>query len=71
MDKYYTGYTENVEVRLNQHNNGLSDFTSKADDWQLKYLEEFETREHAMKREKEIKAKKSRKYIEWLIREGI
>jgi putative endonuclease len=31
------------------------------------YTEKFETREQAHKRELEIKRKKSRKYIEWLI----
>ena len=67
LDKYYIGYTEDITVRLSQHNEGISTFTSKATDWGLKYSEPFETRELAMMREKEIKSKKSRKYIEWLI----
>ena len=67
LDKYYTGYTENVLLRLEQHNSAISTFTAKASDWQLKYSEVFPTRETAMKREKEIKNKKSRKYIEWLV----
>jgi putative endonuclease len=33
----------------------------------MKYTERFETRTEAVKRESEIKKKKSRKYIEWLI----
>jgi putative endonuclease len=67
LDRYYVGYTENVEVRLQQHNDGISDYTASADDWQLKYKELFPAREGTMKREREIKKKKSRKYIEWLI----
>ena len=67
MDKYYIGYTENMEVRIIQHNDGISTFTSKATDWILKYNEEFTSRENAHTRELEIKRKKSRKYIEWLI----
>jgi len=67
LDKYYVGYTENIQIRLAQHNAGISTFTSKATDWTLKYLEEFTSREEARKRELEIKGKKSRKYIEWLI----
>ncbi|MBL7690322.1 MAG: GIY-YIG nuclease family protein [Flavipsychrobacter sp.] len=67
LDKYYIGYSEDVSVRLEQHNSGISTFTSKASDWQLKYSEVFPTREAAMNREKEIKNKKSRKYIEWLV----
>lgn len=67
LDKYYVGYIENIEIRLAQHNSGISDYTSKATDWETKYVESFDTRQDAMKREKEIKNKKSRKYIEWLI----
>ena len=67
LDKYYTGYTDDIIIRLEQHNSGISTFTAKASDWQLRYMEQFKTREDAMKREKEIKNKKSRKYIEWLI----
>lgn len=67
LDKYYIGYSEDVSVRLEQHNSGISTFTAKANDWTLKYLEILPTREAAMKREKEIKNKKSRKNVEWLI----
>ena len=67
LDKYYVGYTEDILVRLTQHNTGISTFTSKATDWELKYKEEFIDRNNAYKRESEIKRKKSRKYIEWLI----
>ncbi|HYD20477.1 MAG TPA: GIY-YIG nuclease family protein [Flavipsychrobacter sp.] len=67
LDKYYVGYTEDLMVRLAQHNEGISDFTSVAQDWILVYSQPFETREAARKREIEIKKKKSRKYLEWLI----
>ncbi len=67
LDKFYIGYTENIHIRLDQHNSGLSTFTAKANDWKLVYQEVFSSREEAHKREKAIKAKKSRKYIEWLI----
>jgi len=67
LDKYYVGYTENISVRLEQHNSGLSSFTSKTDDWQLVYQELFTSRFEAMAREKEIKKKKSRNYIEFII----
>ena len=67
LDKYYVGQTESVELRLNQHNTGMSTYTSKASDWEMKYTEEFSTRTMSIRREREIKSKKSRKYIEWLI----
>ncbi|TWR24492.1 GIY-YIG nuclease family protein [Mucilaginibacter achroorhodeus] len=67
LDKYYVGHTEDLNTRLKQHNLGISTFTSKADDWILVYSEAFSSREDARSREFEIKKKKSRKYIEWLI----
>jgi putative endonuclease len=67
LDRYYVGYTADIEVRIVQHNSGLSSFTSKANDWKLVYKEQYPNREEAHKRELEIKSKKSRKYIEWLI----
>jgi putative endonuclease len=67
LDKYYVGYTENIALRLTQHNEGQSTFTSNANDWLVKYVENFNSRKDAHKRELEIKRKKSRKYIEWLI----
>jgi putative endonuclease len=67
LDRYYVGYSEDVQKRVLEHNSGLSGFTSKANDWQLKYTESFDSRHNAIKREVEIKNKKSRKFIEWLI----
>ena len=66
LNKYYVGYTTDITVRLKQHNSGFSSFTSKANDWQIKYQEVFKDRKLAMIREKQIKSKKSRKYIEAL-----
>jgi putative endonuclease len=67
LDRYYVGYSENLVKRLSEHNTGMSTYTSKAHDWELKYQLPFKSREDAMKEEKRIKAKKSRRYLEWLI----
>ena len=67
LDRYYVGHTSDIEVRLVQHNSGISSYTSKANDWKLVYQEQYQNREEAHKRELTIKNKKSRKYIEWLI----
>ena len=67
IDQFYIGHTENLDDRLYRHRNSGSLATKKAKDWELKYIEQFETRSEATRREKEIKAKKSRKYIEHLI----
>jgi putative endonuclease len=68
LDKYYTGSSQNILIRLNdQHNAGRVISTKPGIPWVLKYKEALETRIEAVRRETEIKKKKSRKYIEWLI----
>ena len=67
VDKFYVGQSANVELRLEFHNSGESRYTSKANDWELVHVEEYLTRTEAIKRENEIKRKKSRKYIEHLL----
>ena len=67
LDRYYIGYTEDILVRLGQHNSGQSGFTSKASDWKLVYTEAYPDRKLAHQRERAVKSKKSRKYLEWLI----
>jgi len=67
-NKYYVGHTDNLERRLFEHNNGMTRFTSNiASDWIIMYTETFESRALAAKREREIKARKSRVYIQSLI----
>ena len=66
-DKYYIGSCANLDVRIQQHNSGKNISTRHGVPWVLKYTEVCEVRSNAMKREVEIKKKKSRKYIEWLI----
>ena len=68
LDTYYVGETANLEDRLFRHNNSGSRSTKKAQDWKLVYQEEFATRAEAVRREREIKAKKSRTYLERLIK---
>ena len=67
LNQYYVGHTENITDRLYRHNHSGSKATKKAKDWVLKYTETFPVRSAAMKREQEIKGKKSRKYIEYLV----
>ena len=67
-NKYYVGHTDNLERRLFEHNNGMTRFTSNiASDWIIMYTETFESRTLAAKREREIKARKSRVHIKSLI----
>ncbi|MBY0432490.1 MAG: GIY-YIG nuclease family protein [Cyclobacteriaceae bacterium] len=67
-DRYYIGYTtEPIAERLRKHNSHHKGFTGKFNDWRVVYEEEFESKELAYKREREVKSWKSRKRIEALI----
>ena len=67
FDRYYVGQTDNLLARLLRHNKGLVRSTKAYTPWSLKYSEAFENRVEAMRREREIKKRKSRKYVEQLI----
>tara|TARA_Y100000588_G_C13541698_1_gene622280 strand:- start:269 stop:517 length:249 start_codon:yes stop_codon:yes gene_type:complete len=67
LNKYYTGSCDQLDTRLEDHNSGRSTYTKSGKPWILKYSETFDTRIKARARESEIKRKKSRKYIEYLI----
>jgi putative endonuclease len=54
-DKYYTGYTGNIETRLAKHNSGATRSTWMGKPWELVYSEKFENKTDAIKREITIK----------------
>jgi putative endonuclease len=41
LNKYYVGYSVNIETRLIEHNSGISTFTSKASDWEFRWKKEL------------------------------
>ena len=69
--QYYIGHTDDLERRISQHNDAEyheSKHTKRSKGpWMCVYTEVYMTRSEAMHREKEIKGKKSRKYIENLL----
>ncbi len=66
-NKYYVGYTQDIEIRVAKHNNGATRSTRPGRPWILVYSEKYTEKSAAIKREIEIKKMKSRKYIEQLI----
>lgn len=68
LDKYYVGHTQDLYDRIFRHNNSGSKYTKVAKDWELKYSVEFSIRLEAMQWEKMVKGKKSRVFIENLIK---
>ncbi|MFX1487407.1 MAG: GIY-YIG nuclease family protein [Promethearchaeota archaeon] len=65
---YYIGSTRDLHDRLERHNQGRSKYTKPKLPWKLIYHEKHTDRSTAMKKEKEIKNRKSRHYIEHLVR---
>ena len=67
LDKYYIGHTKDLTSRLQKHLTNHKGFTGKVADWELVYFEKFDDKSEAYARERMIKKRKSRKYIERLI----
>ena len=68
VNSYYIGHTQKLQDRIeNYHNAGRSLFTKRGIPWKLVYSESFVNRAQAMEREREIKSRKSRRYIERLV----
>ncbi len=53
--RFYIGSTENIENRLNEHNNGEVKATRSYRPWNIVYTESFVTRSEAYRRERQIK----------------
>jgi len=68
---YYIGTTNNIERRIQEHNNGKSKATKNRGPWNIVYTEKFRTRSQAMKREYYIKSQKSKKFIKNLVEKNI
>ena len=65
---FYVGSTRDLDERLERHNQGRSKFTKGKRPWKVVYREERVDRSAAMEREREIKSKKDKSYIEALLR---
>jgi putative endonuclease len=65
---FYIGMTGNLAQRLAKHNSGATPYTRRRGPWAMVYTEEHPSRSAALQRERQIKKRKSRLYIEELIR---
>ncbi|MDZ7695654.1 MAG: GIY-YIG nuclease family protein [Deltaproteobacteria bacterium] len=64
---YYVGSTQDLDSRLERHNQGRSRYTKAKGPWELIYWEDYPDRGSAVKRESEIKRHKRRGHIERLV----
>ena len=65
---YYIGHTLDIDSRLERHNQGRVKSTKGKRPWTLAYHEEYPDRSSAMAREEDIKKRKSKKFIDSLVR---
>ncbi len=71
--KYYVGQTDDLDIRLTNHNRTdrvLGKFTRKNGPWVLVWSEPHSTRSPAMARERQIKSMKSARYIQEHVLKG-
>ncbi|PRZ23460.1 GIY-YIG nuclease family protein [Flavobacterium granuli] len=66
-NRFYIGFTSNLDARVIRHNQKSKGFTGSANDWKVVYTEKYETKEIAHRRELQIKSWKSRIKIQELI----
>ena len=64
FDKIYIGFTSDIEKRLFAHNHPSNKgWTKSFQPWEIIYSEEFENKEDAMVREKQLKSYRGREFI--------
>ncbi len=65
---HYIGQCRDIKERLSRHNEGRVRSTKSRGPWKVIYSEEYHTRSEAVRREREIKKRKSREFVVKLIR---
>ncbi len=69
-DRFYIGSTNNLERRLEEHNNGESKYTNLTKPFKLVFSQKYPTLVDARKIEYKLKKLKSRKIIEKILSDG-
>ena len=64
LKRYYTGHTDNLVKRLDEHNRGKSKFTKTGVPWVLIESFELETKTEAFNLELKIKKRGCKRYLE-------
>lgn len=68
LGKYYVGYTSmNIEERISRHLCDHSGFTSNSKDWKLVHVEEYTDKNAAISKEKQIKKRGIKRYLDGLM----
>jgi len=67
---FYKGYSHDYLKRLEEHNSGLSKYTSSKRPWRLIYAEKCIDKRTALIREKQLK-RSNKEYLKWLLTQEI
>ena len=67
FDRFYVGYTNDLDRRISEHNRKKGKFTDAGIPWKLVYSELYTNKKDAMQRERLIKSRKSKPFIIELI----
>lgn len=68
LNRYYVGHTENLKNRLILHSAGKVRSTKRGVPWVVKYIEKFDNRNDAYRRELQIKKYKGGEAFQKLIK---
>ena len=63
IDKFYTGQTEDIQRRLEEHNRGKTSFSAQGMPWTLVYSKDCSSRSEAIKLEKFIKKRGASRFL--------
>ena len=64
LNKFYTGQTEDIGRRLEEHNRGKTNFTRNGSPWILVFTIEFDNRVDAVALEKKIKKRGAGRFLQ-------
>ena len=63
ISKFYVAHTQDLSVRVKQHNSGKTKSTKAYAPWILVYSESFNSRNDAIEREKYLKSGSGRRFL--------
>jgi putative endonuclease len=64
LKKCYTGQTEDLNRRIEEHNTGMTAFMKRGIPWTIFYSQKFSTRSEALILEKKIKKRGAKRFLE-------
>ena len=68
--QYYIGSTDDIENRLREHNSGETKSIRNGIPWNVIHIEQFETRAETVRKEKQIKARGAKRYLDNIKKSG-